>query len=1128
MRSLYRLILWASIGLVFPVQSLVAQDHQITLFRHNRAGAVTISFDDGYYSQLTHGAAMMTARGLPGTFFVLTNATEVSWADWRQLASQGHEIASHTLTHPDLTTLSDATLRYELSESRNIINQNVPTQSCLTIAYPYTVSDARVQSATSEFYIAARGGWAGDEGGNFNFYTDIPIFWPWPEGVQFGQFRAMNFFNTAGDNAPFFVPISTMDVKLDTAVTYHAWYVMYLHTIPDEAYYLDYFATLLDHIMARDLWVATYQDVAQYMRERLASTLSVLSSDPGEIQLTLTHSLDARYDEPLTIRSVVPSTWTAVNVVQGASYAIIDTVVEGSDRVVYYDARPNGGTIVLSSSQSQATLSSVSLSPAVVLGGTSSAGTVTLSGPAPAGGATVSLTSGNTAAVQVPPSVTVAAGATAASFTATTSPVPWDTAVTVTAAYDGASRSATLTVRTPLAALASLSLSPTTVVGGGSTTGTVALDRAAPVGGVMITLTSSNTAAAQVPSTVTVPAEATTATFTATTSPVGSNTPVILTALLDDVSRTATLTVTTAATALSGVSVSPASVVGGASSTGTVTLSGPAPAGGAVVTLTSSNTAAAQVPASVTVAAGASSATFTATTSSVATTTAVTITASYNSVSRTATLTVTAASALSGVSVSPASVVGGASSTGTVTLSGPAPAGGAVVTLTSSNTAAAQVPASVTVAAGATTAAFTVTTSAVASTTAVTITASYNSVSRTATLNVTPPSSVARLVNVTMNPASVVGGEAASTGTVTLDGPAPAGGAMITITSSDAGAAQVQPYVTVLAGATTATFEATTSTMTSTTAVTITALYDGITRTTVLTVTAPGGSAALSGVSVSPASVVGGASSTGTVTLSGPAPAGGAAVTLTSSNTAAAQVPASVTVAAGATSATFTATTSPVVSTTAVTITASYNSVSRTATLTVTAAPAALSAVGLSPTSVVGGASSTGTVTLNGPAPAGGAVVTLTSSNTAAAQVPASVTVAAGATSASFTVTTSPLTSNGTPRIYATYGTVTLSATLTVTAPVAAALVLDPTRVSGGTPSTGTVTLNGPAPAGGMIVTLASNRTAVAQVPASVTVAAGQTTATFTVTTSAVTSTRTATISARRGVTVRATLTVTR
>ena len=51
--------------------------------------------------------------------------------------------------------------------------------------------------------------------------------------------------------------------------------------------------------------------------------------------------------------------------------------------------------------------------------------------------------------------------------------------------------------------------------------------------------------------------------------------------------------------------------------------------------------------------------------------------------------------------------------------------------------------------------------------------------------------------------------------------------------------------------------------------------------------------AALSGVSVSPATVLGGVSSTGTVTLDYPAPTGGAAVALTSSNTAAAQVPAS-------------------------------------------------------------------------------------------------------------------------------------------------------------------------------------------------------------------------------------------
>jgi len=91
----------------------------------------------------------------------------------------------------------------------------------------------------------------------------------------------------------------------------------------------------------------------------------------------------------------------------------------------------------------------------------------------------------------------------------------------------------------------------------------------------------------------------------------------------------------------------------------------------------------------------------------------------------------------------------------------------------------------------------------------------------------------------------------------------------------------------------------------------------------------------LTAVNVSPATVLGGGASTGTVTLSGPAPAGGTVVSLMSSNAAAAQVPATVTVPAGATTATFAVTTSPVAADTLVTITATHNSVSRTATLTV-------------------------------------------------------------------------------------------------------------------------------------------------------------------------------------------------
>jgi hypothetical protein len=199
----------------------------------------------------------------------------------------------------------------------------------------------------------------------------------------------------------------------------------------------------------------------------------------------------------------------------------------------------------------------------------------------------------------------------------------------------------------------------------------------------------------------------------------------------------------------------------------------------------------------------------------------------------------------------------------------------------------------------------------------------------------------------------------------------------------------------------------------------------------------PSPTLSLSSMTLKPTSVTGGAqSSTGTVTLSGPAPAGGAPVTLSSNNTAAARVPSSVTVSAGATSATFTVSTSAVATSTAVTVSASYAGMTKTASLTVTPAPTpapSLSSVTLNPTSVTGGAqSSTGTVTLSGPAPPGGSQVTLSSDNTAAARVPSTVTVPAGATSATFTVNTSVVLISTSATISASYNDATRRAVLAV------------------------------------------------------------------------------------------------
>ncbi len=563
------------------------------------------------------------------------------------------------------------------------------------------------------------------------------------------------------------------------------------------------------------------------------------------------------------------------------------------------------------------------------------------------------------------------------------------------------------------------------------------------------------------------------------------------------------------------LTVNPTTVQGGNSSQGTVSLSSPAPVGGAVVTLGSSSPSV-TVPSSVSVSGGATSATFPITTTAVASQLTAVISGTYNGNSLNVNLTVTpAAVVLSSLAVNPASLIGPASSTATVTLSGLAPAGGITVTL-SSNNGAAQVPASVTVPPGSATVTFPVTTSLVSAVANVTLTGTYNGAAQTAGLTVNP----AVLTSLVLNPNSGVGGFS-STGTVTLNGPAPAGGFAVALSSNNA-AAQVPSSVTVAANATTATFAVTTNAVGSTTSPTITASFNGSVQTAGLTLNAP----AVASLTLNPTSVLGGNSSTGTLTLTSPAPAGGAVVTLTSSATSAATVPASVTVAANATTATFTITSIPVVANTAVTVSAVYNGVTRTATLMVNAAT--INSVSLSPTSVLGGSNSTGTVTLTGRAPAGGAVITLTSSNTSAATVPASVTVAANATTATFTVTSKPVGSNTSVTISGSYHGATRTASLTVNAPTLTAFSLNPTSVRWGNLSTGTVTLSGPAPAGGAVVTLSSSNILAATVPGSVTIPANATTATFSVNTSVVTRNTSVTISSSyRGTTRRATLTVT-
>ena len=772
----------------------------------------------------------------------------------------------------------------------------------------------------------------------------------------------------------------------------------------------------------------------------------------------------------------------------GVLFDFYDPII-GPDGALYFST--NSGLYCFDSVY----VTSISVNPATVVGGASSTGTITLNSPAPSGGSYITFAS-SSPSVAAPAPITIPAGQKTATFTINTSAVSAQTTANLQV-YPGQNQVASLTINPP--SLVGISLNPTSVPGGTTSTGTVTISSPAGKNGMPVTLASSDPSAV-VPKSLLVPSGQTTVNFTIKTSGVNSQIVAAITANIGSQQFSQNLTITPAT--LASIALNPTTLLGGASATGTLTLSGIAGTDGSVVGFTSSN-AAATVPSSVSVSAGQSTATFTISTVPVSTPSQAIISATLGTTTQTATLSITAPVIVS-VTLAPNTIQGGKSSTATVTLSGSAPAGGLGLSLSSSNISAT-VPQTVSVPAGTNSTTFTVATVGVSSLTTATISASVNGVSQGSTLTISP----AGLASISLSPTTVQGGST-STGTLNLSGPAGPGGMVVSLTSNLA-AATVPATVSVPQGLSSANFPiATTGVNLKSTAV-ITGSLNGVIQTASLAINP----VSLISLSLSPTTVVGGTNSTGTITLSGPAGIGGTPVS-TSSSTNSVTVPSTVTVPFGQSSATFTIQTSPVASPTSATVTASLNGVSQNAALAISTP--VLASVSLNPSSVAGPTTSVGTVTLTGPAPTSGVNILLTS-NSPSASVPFSVMIPYGQASATFTVNAAKVTASTSVTINASANFVTKTATL-VDSPIDInSLTLSPTEVNGGSLSTGMVTLNGPAPKGGLVVHLKTSFSA-ASVLGSVTVSQGQTSASFTIKTTGVAAQKAVNISASYGTVV--------
>jgi len=505
------------------------------------------------------------------------------------------------------------------------------------------------------------------------------------------------------------------------------------------------------------------------------------------------------------------------------------------------------------------------------------------------------------------------------------------------------------------------------------------------------------------------------------------------TAALTAWSATGTFTISSAPPVPVSVKLAKDPLYSGEMTSVAVQLTAAVPSGGATITLNSSNPSLVPVPATITMPGNTAWMQFQVQAGQVTAPTPVTLTATLNSGSASAQFTLQPPS-LKSLTISPSSISGGAQPQGIVMLNGQAPAGGALVTLTS-NSPSVTPPTSVLVEAGSFSASFAIPSSAVTTNTTATVTASYGGASVQAQVTLTPQQPPSSL---TLSPTSTTGLGGGSFATVTVASPSSTD-QILQVASSNPAVASVPNGVMIPAGSTTGGFNVFTSSVNTQTVVTISVSGGGVTRTADLTVTPEAPKPTPTPVApalLSPANDAKVAQPTN-FDWSDVANATSYEIQIDDSK--------------NFTSLTF----SQTVSVSQATVTGlpaqrlfwrvrAFNSAgvagpfssSRRFTagsIASTPSPASLSAVSVSPSSVVGGSTSTGTITLTSGAPSGGTLVSLSSANPSIAAVPASVTVAAGASTATFSVNTSAVTTNTSVGITAAYGGVSRTTTLTVT-----------------------------------------------------------------------------------------------
>ncbi|MEI6446248.1 MAG: polysaccharide deacetylase family protein [Actinomycetes bacterium] len=113
---------------------------------------IVVSFDDGYLSHFATARPILRSVGWPGVLNLEgknIGSGGLTVPQVKGLIALGWELGAHSMTHPDLPTVSEAQLTEEVAGSRALLRKlfRVPVE---TFCYPAGKNDQRVQRAVRE------------------------------------------------------------------------------------------------------------------------------------------------------------------------------------------------------------------------------------------------------------------------------------------------------------------------------------------------------------------------------------------------------------------------------------------------------------------------------------------------------------------------------------------------------------------------------------------------------------------------------------------------------------------------------------------------------------------------------------------------------------------------------------------------------------------------------------------------------------------------------------------------------------------------------------------------------------------------------------------------------------------